>query len=56
MDECTEELDICEMICVNNVGSYTCICGEGYMLNDDGLTCEGTKPPTNHSVLLGTES
>ena len=30
----------CEQGCSNNIGSYTCFCGNGYTLNGDGLACD----------------
>ena len=38
IDECSAEHD-CEDICVNTEGSYTCDCGQGYVLDDNGRTC-----------------
>ena len=42
-DECEEETDLCEQICVNTAGSYICQCNLGYRLNSDMLTCRGKK-------------
>ena len=28
-------------MCTNTNGSYVCSCNDGYILNDDGLTCDG---------------
>ena len=39
INECTGGDNGCEQVCINTYGSYTCACGEGYSLNDDGLTC-----------------
>ena len=38
IDECSAEHD-CGDICVNTEGSYTCDCGQGYTLDDNGVTC-----------------
>lgn len=48
MDECLEDTDLCEQICVNSVGSYVCECNEGYRLNGDGLACTGML----HNLML----
>ena len=42
MDECAEDPDVCGegKLCINNVGSYTCTCPEGYAENSGGV-CEG---------------
>lgn len=42
VDECKEGTSSCEFGCVNTVGSYTCSCLPGYVLNRDGKTCRGT--------------
>ena len=31
----------CSVQCNNTVGSFACICGDGYMLDTDELTCVG---------------
>ena len=43
IDECSENIDACDHLCSNNVGSYTCDCRSGYRLASDGVTCNGTK-------------
>ncbi|XP_048586862.1 uncharacterized protein LOC5519391 isoform X2 [Nematostella vectensis] len=30
----------CEQVCVNVIGSFTCACREGFLLRQDGKTCE----------------
>lgn len=40
-DECSVNNGGCEQTCSNNVGSFTCSCASGYLLSDNGLTCEG---------------
>ena len=41
VDECASEIDECDQTCHNDDGSYTCSCDTGYILNDDGLFCDG---------------
>lgn len=41
IDECLEELDNCDMICLNMEGSFACGCPEGYSFDVDGVTCIG---------------
>ncbi len=33
----------CEQACNNTAGSFHCACFPGYILNEDGVTCRGTK-------------
>ncbi|XP_033750619.1 matrilin-2-like [Pecten maximus] len=41
VDECTE-LRLCDQTCINTPGTYTCGCREGYLLDTDNVTCNGT--------------
>ena len=41
VNECDENLDACQQQCVNSIGSYTCACGIGFTLDDNGRTCTG---------------
>lgn len=41
IDECTKGTDNCTQTCTNTLGSYTCSCGDGYILNTDSITCDG---------------
>ena len=41
MDECSINNGGCDEMCTNTNGSYVCSCNDGYILNDDGLTCDG---------------
>ena len=38
IDECSTD-HVCEQICVNNDGSYTCECRDGYSLDRNGKNC-----------------
>ena len=51
IDECAEQLDECQQICNNTIGSYVCDCRIGYALNDDGRTCRG-KTDNNFRVIV----
>ena len=31
----------CTVVCYNTPGSFQCVCGDGYMLDTDMLTCIG---------------
>ena len=45
MDECAANSGLCDATnggCTNTVGSYTCTCNAGYVLNGDGSACDGT--------------
>ena len=41
INECAESNGGCEQNCTNSVGSYSCLCGDGYNLSDDGRQCDG---------------
>ena len=40
-DECFLETDLCDQSCTNTAGGYTCSCGTGYTLDNNGRTCSG---------------
>ena len=45
VDECAADPSPCDAVnggCTNNPGSYLCACNPGYMLNIDGIACDGT--------------
>ena len=41
INECTENRDGCDQLCLNTVGSYLCNCTSGYRLTSDERTCHG---------------
>ena len=41
INECDMNVDGCDQICVNTVGSFLCNCTDGYELNEDGISCNG---------------
>ena len=45
IDECTTGIEQCDQRCENNVGSYTCFCDSGFILNVDGYRCDGEQEP-----------
>ena len=49
INECAESNGGCEQNCTNSVGSYSCMCGDGYTLNNDGRQCDGEE---NLEVIL----
>ena len=46
IDECDLNTDGCEQGCVNTNGSFMCNCTDGYVLNGDGLSCDGKSNDT----------
>jgi len=52
IDECSvyagRSIQLCQGICQNTPGSYTCTCPPGYQLSPDHITCRGTI----HSLAL----
>ncbi len=42
VNECLEASSVCDQLCTNNIGSFTCSCNTGYQLSDsDYKTCFG---------------
>ncbi len=42
IDECTGS-NICQQVCTNTEGSFTCGCKAGYVLDSEGATCSGKR-------------
>ena len=40
VDEC-ENASLCDQLCLNTPGNYSCSCKSGYVLRPDGKTCLG---------------
>lgn len=40
-DECKTPSHGCQQKCLNEHGSYSCTCLDGYQLNSDNKTCSG---------------
>ena len=45
IDECSDGTHYCSQTCTNTVGSFTCGCNYGYLLDVDGTTCNGMYKP-----------
>lgn len=43
VDECVDSNGGCAQICNNTVGSFSCECNEGYLVNSDELSCDGKR-------------
>ena len=41
IDECLVENGGCQHVCLNKMGSYECLCRNGYTLLGDEKTCVG---------------
>ncbi|XP_070174715.1 scavenger receptor cysteine-rich domain-containing protein DMBT1-like [Littorina saxatilis] len=41
VDECMENTHSCDQVCTNTLGSFSCSCNSGYVLDSDGRTCNG---------------
>ena len=48
INECASGTHLCEHICYNNNGSYTCDCQQGYYLSN-GLTCSDVNECNNNN-------
>lgn len=44
----------CSQRCYNTYGTFLCRCDQGYELDQDGFTCNGTNLPSSCSTLLPT--
>ena len=47
IDECSDGTDDCTQTCTNTIGSFTCGCYSGYLLDTDGFSCNG-----EHKLLM----
>ena len=41
VDECLEGSHICQQVCLNHEGNYSCTCEVGCNLQADGFSCNG---------------
>ena len=41
IDECMENTGNCSQNCNNTIGSYQCLCDDGFLLDSDGASCNG---------------
>ena len=41
IDECSLDRFMCAGECKNTIGSYTCMCPDGYELYNDATSCMG---------------
>ena len=41
IDECLENIDLCEHDCYNTYGSYVCDCEPGYKIDENDFFCSG---------------
>ncbi|XP_078703222.1 uncharacterized protein LOC144928558 isoform X2 [Branchiostoma floridae x Branchiostoma belcheri] len=56
VDECASNNGGCAHTCTNSVGSFSCSCRAGYVLNADGLACDenpGLEPASNFGDYQG---
>ena len=46
VDECSTQRGMCRNgQCLNSLGSFLCVCNDGYELTQDGRLCTGKEPP-----------
>ncbi len=41
VDECIDDIHDCSQNCHNTVGSYTCSCNDGFVIDSDSRGCNG---------------
>ena len=41
INECETAMNDCEQNCHNTIGSYSCTCNSGFVIDVDGHTCHG---------------
>ena len=41
VNECDDDNGGCDQLCNNTLGSFSCGCAEGYLLNGDSINCDG---------------
>ena len=46
-NECLSNTHVCEQVCHNSHGTYTCTCNTGYRLASNNRTCDGTNGNTD---------
>ena len=54
LNECSAAVDACEQLCINNVGSYTCVCNQGYTRTYDAISCLGVLVRLSIIPLMST--
>ena len=58
IDECADDIDGCDHVCNNDVGSYRCSCNVGYRLDPDLHGCNGKRQiliPEDYVVHIITD-
>ena len=56
VDECSEGTSGCSQDCTNTVGSFTCSCFDGYLLDEDGKACNGRRVDSFQFVKVCVQS
>ena len=51
INECNTGEHLCEQVCVNNIGSYSCDCFIGFSLDSNAINCSGTTTKAYSLVL-----
>ena len=57
IDECSVQRGLCRNgQCLNTVGTFYCVCGDGYELSTDGRVCNGAATPRSTQLIRRNRS
>ena len=52
INECVIDNGVCAQTCTNTLGSFTCSCSSGYILDTDNRSCNGKFPDYVAGIIL----
>ena len=54
--DCVNGSNLCEQICNELVGGYSCSCEDGYKLKNDNVSCEGMYVYVMHILHIASRA